>query len=538
MQVIHFFKKTNSVTLFLVALLLFSCGSVEKFNKHIETSISTEDLIRDVNYVQKKLVKLHPSLYWYITEQELNSKFDSLRANLKDPLTPNEFFFKISPIVASVRQGHMGLNPLTKKLKKKEAKILSNAGTGPLSQFKMIWVDDKMYVLENKSRDSSIVNGSEIVAINEVSPKQIYSKYKNTYASDGYNTTFIPKQFQRRFSFFLVNEIGVQDSLNYVFKNADSTFSRAVKRFKEVPKKGDSLSQTQKNSIKLAQKSSAVKEKVRKEWEQKRIYGYDYVTKEFNKKLQFIGADSTVAYLKIKNFSTGKTKKVYEEVFAKIKQKQSKILIIDLRDNPGGRLNEIQKLYSYLVAEEFKFIDEPEVTSKTSLFANYFNQLPIISYPITVPLYPVFAAVLLSKTKKKEDGKFYYKINSSKPMQSNPLHFNGEVYVLINGGSFSASCIISSNLQATGRAVFVGEETGGTFNGTVAGRMPVLELPNSKLPLRLGLMDIRPFHKTAQEGRGIMPNVEVIPTLGQRLNGDDPELEYVLKTVSQGSQSK
>lgn len=534
----HFYKKTNRAVAFLVCAVLFGCGSVEKYNKHIQTSIPAEDLIKDVNFVQKKLVKLHPSLYWYITEQELNSKFDSLRANLKEPLTPNEFFFKISPVVASVRQGHMGLRPLTKKLEKKEAKILSKAGTGPLSQFKMIWENDKMYILENKSPDSTIVKGSEVVAINEVTPQQIFSKYKNTYTSDGFNTTFIPKIFEKRFSSYLVNEMGVQDSLNYDFKNADSTYSKAVKRFKEEAKKGDSLSQTQKDSIKLARKSPEAKEKAKKEWEQKRIYGYDYVAKEFNKTLQFLGADSTVAYLKIKNFSTGKTKKVYEEVFAKIKEKQSKTLIIDLRDNPGGRLNEIQKLYSYLVAEEFKFIDEPEVTSKTSLFANYFNQLPIISYPVTVPLYPVFATVLVSKTKKKDDGKYYYKIKSSKPMQSNPLHFDGEVYVLINGGSFSASCIISSNLQATGRAVFVGEETGGTFNGTVAGRMPLLELPKSKLPLRLGLMDIRPVHRTEQEGRGIMPNVEIIPTVEQRLSGVDPELEYVLSTVSTSPQTK
>jgi len=534
---IHSFKKTNSVTLFLVTLLLFSCGSVEKYNKHIETAIPPEDLIKDVNYVQKKLVKLHPSLYWYISKEELNSKFDSLRSNLNEPLTPNEFFFKISPVVASVKQGHMGMRPLSKKLEKKEAKALRKAGMGPLSQFKTIWEDKKLLVLENKSKDSSIVKGSEIVSINDLKPQDIYSKYVNTYASDGYNTTFIPRQFNRRFSSFLVNEIGVQDSLSYVFKNADSTYTRTIKRFKEEPKKADSLSQTQKDSIKLARKSPEAKEKLKKEWEQKRMYGYDYENKEFNKTLKFIGVDSTVAYLKIKNFTTGKTKKVYEEVFQKIKEKKSETLIIDLRDNPGGRLNEIQKLYSYLVTEEFQFIDEPEVTSRTSLFSNYFNNLPIISYPVTVPLYPVFATVMLSKTTKR-DGKFYYKIKSSKPMEANPLHFDGKVYVLINGGSFSASCIISSNLQATGRAVFVGEETGGAFNGTVAGRMPLLELPKSKLPLRLGLMDIRPIHKTEQKGRGIMPNVEIIPTAEQRVNGEDPELEYVLKTVSEASQTK
>jgi hypothetical protein len=42
--------------------------------------------------------------------------------------------------------------------------------------------------------------------------------------------------------------------------------------------------------------------------------------------------------------------------------------------------------------------------------------------------------------------------------------------------SFSASSLISSNLKVQ-KSNFVGEETGGAFNGTVVGFMPVVELP-------------------------------------------------------------
>lgn len=66
-------------------------------------------------------------------------------------------------------------------------------------------------------------------------------------------------------------------------------------------------------------------------------------------------------------------------------------------------------------------------------------------------------------------------------------HFNGEVYVLINGGSFSATTLLAANLKSSGRAVFVGEETGGAYNGCVAGSLPVYTTPNSKLPFRMGV---------------------------------------------------
>jgi hypothetical protein len=49
--------------------------------------------------------------------------------------------------------------------------------------------------------------------------------------------------------------------------------------------------------------------------------------------------------------------------------------------------------------------------------------------------------------------------------QLSPNAFKGKIYVMING-SFSASSLISSNLK-TPKVTFVGEETGGAFNGTM-----------------------------------------------------------------------
>ena len=102
------------------------------------------------------------------------------------------------------------------------------------------------------------------------------------------------------------------------------------------------------------------------------------------------------------------------------------------------------------------------------------------------------------------------------------------MYVLINGGSFSASSIISSNLKGSKKATFVGTETGGADNGCVAGIMPVWTLPHSKLDLRFGLMTCEAPYKAEQDGRGIFPDKAITPTLIDRINGTDPELEWVL----------
>jgi C-terminal processing protease CtpA/Prc len=109
--------------------------------------------------------------------------------------------------------------------------------------------------------------------------------------------------------------------------------------------------------------------------------------------------------------------------------------------------------------------------------------------------------------------------------------FKGKIYVLINGGSFSASSILSTSLQGSKRAFFVGEETGGAYNGTVAGFMPKIKLPNSEIQIRTGIMMMESKFKTTTQGRGIFPDKEITPTIEDRIKENDPELDWILKDI-------
>ena len=61
--------------------------------------------------------------------------------------------------------------------------------------------------------------------------------------------------------------------------------------------------------------------------------------------------------------------------------------------------------------------------------------------------------------------------------------------------------------------------------------MPVIKLPESDIKIRVGLMLIAPHYKTENEGRGIFPDKEIIPTIQDRINGADPEMEWVLNDI-------
>jgi len=499
--------------LFLV-LVCSSCVSVSHFNEHLNDPRSVESLRADVDFAHRKLKKLHPSLYRYISKEALDFKFDSLKSTLQTPMTSNDFFFRLSPVIASVRQGHTRLFPLGKKWTFKEQQKIISIGSSPLTKLSLGWFNNNLYLIEKTPLDSTLKAGTELISIDSVQPQELFEKYRPTFASDGFNTTFQDRFLFKNFAKYQFFEKGLKDSILCQVKWKDST------RFvwlKQPP---------------LEKKKTISSKALRTE---KRIQGFDNRTQKHSKTLRFADADSTIALLSIRDFTKGKYRTFYKESFQTIDSVHSKTLIIDLRDNTGGDIADIRSLFSYLSEKPFRLVTPPMVNSKTSLWPNPFKNIesPIqLAFRIlSLPGLVIYDALHFINTYRGKDGHYYLKYASSKIKQPQPNRFKGEVYVLINGCSFSAASVLSSNLKGSGRATFVGEETGGSTNSCVAGNMPSFKLPGSKLQLTFGLLEISTPYTTIPDGRGIMPDVSIKPTLADRLKGVDPELEWVLETL-------
>ena len=522
-----FMKKILPV---LLVLILASCSSVKNHNAHLNDLISVDKLKADVDVTYKKMKDLHPKLYWYISEKSLTFKFDSLKSTITQPLKSYDFYKKLAPIVGAVGQGHMIVLAKTKLYDKATIAAKKKMGIGPLSQFEFELFDNKMYVSKNKSYDKSIKVGTEVLEVNGKKTQDYLKEYNTFFTSDGYNKTFKKNRLPRWFGRFFTNENGSKDTLNYTFKFRDSIKNIAIYR-KVVDtagtgkKKEKILTDFENEKAKIAAK--ALKNK-------KKVEGFDPETKEYRRNLRFIEKDSTIAVMKIRGFSIGDSDAFYEESFKKIQDYKSKTLIIDLRYNGGGRLLEIKDLYSYLAEKDFIFLKESPVASKTSLWHADYLKGAWYWLPLKITAAPIVYGIEYFSVHKKEDGNHYLSM-MTKPKPIKETAFKGKIYVLINGGSFSASSIISSNLQGSKRATFVGEETGGAYNGTIAGQMPNEKIPNSGLKLHVGLIGCIPYYQTEKEGRGIFPDVEIIPTLQDRINDVDPEMNWVLNDIKKNS---
>ncbi|MDQ1263167.1 MAG: carboxyl-terminal processing protease [Campylobacterota bacterium] len=162
-------------------------------------------------------------------------------------------------------------------------------------------------------------------------------------------------------------------------------------------------------------------------------------------------------YIRVTNFD----KKVVSEVSKAIKQykETTKGIVLDLRNNPGGLLDQAVGLVDL-------FVDSGDIVSQ--------------------------------KGRKKSDDEVYT-AKSSTTITKVPL------VVLINGGSASASEIVSGALQDHKRAVVVGQNTFG--KGSVQVVLPITDEEAIKLTIARYYL---PSGRTIQ-AVGVKPDIEVFP---------------------------
>ena len=339
-------------------------------------------------------------------------------------------------------------------------------------------------------------------------------------------------------------DVGRTDSITLHLQKADSTFTQPVHYiFKnELDKKvdNDTISEKTENDtiVKKPKKltRSEKKEKRIKDREERRFNnkrGYNRLKDKSIREFRMVGVVSSIAYLKIRGFSGGHrwSKKFYEETFHAIDSLGSKSLILDLRDNTGGSLKEIGNLYGYLTNSEYTLVNPLETkrrlietrtmwSGRPTLIGNFFR---VLATPVTI-VYD-----LIKVRNKNGKTASYYKY--TKPQMPKPNAFKGDIYVLINGLSFSASSVLSHNLHGSKRATFIGEETGGAYNSTVAGTYLSRYLPNSKIFVPVWMMNFESDYKEEPDGYGIKPDIELQPNLEDFLNEKDTVLEKALDEI-------
>lgn len=466
----------------ILLLFLFSSASAQKI-------LSPGEFNTDLERLHGLLLKYYPGLYYYESADRFSARMDSLRET--DSLSVLEAYRRFSLLTSEIQDLHLSVG-LPPRYFGKDIRVL------PLILRKF---GNDFYVHYNQSDDSTLVRGTLIRSLDGVPPIADFYRFRTLYGADFGNLYSKNYYAERNFSGLYTRWYGKRDSVEIRYRlpgdsseHRDSlkflppktAMARLTKRYKNVRRKNfdleitDSLSRTAKLDI-----------------------------------TTFKGRKSLFP------FTENKFRKQLKRSFREIEADSIRNLILDLRGNGGGAVVNVERLISYLSPTPFRIYDSVYITRAgfRKIFRPYLGVTAL--------------AGRLYLNRKTENG--YYRSYVTEKKKSKPVRRHGyrnRLFVLMDGGSYSATTFTISLLRNLDRGIFVGTPPGGANWGSFAGQFYSAKLPNSDIRVRLPLMKL--VHSTEGLKHSdffVQPDFYVEQSFEDFLQRKDTPVEFIKQLI-------
>jgi len=451
-------------SLFVVVFLTQSC--VRSKASLMTKKYAPEALQRDAAILKDVILQMHPAVGVYKPRSYYESLFKDYLSSIKDSLTEREFRIKTKLVLDELHCGHTEVL-YSKELYKQVKPMKFN-----FSPYIFLPVNDKAYMIANlnKKQDSVIRKGAEIVSINGVPVDSMLRYSKRFISADGYSFSGKNHFVQLGFNNYYPSLFGRPDTftVQYMEGREKKSLSYPAIKLKTLP------------MLPLGAKDDSLYKKFRRA----------------KIKYRYLDDDKETMVLRIEKFSHNSDARTYRKIFKKLKNNGTENLVIDLRNNGGGSLANSYRLLSYLVD-----------SSSAQTLRTHVKNYPYRKYTrgnMAFKFTRLAYRIIGTKKTVNDTDHFVYTI---KPRKRN--HYDKKIIVLLNGGSFSASCLVAAYLKNNKRTIFIGEESGGTIEGCNAGITPYYKLPNTRIRVRVPAFRVLNDLTDKPTGRGIIPDYQI-----------------------------
>ncbi|HEX8677907.1 MAG TPA: S41 family peptidase, partial [Segetibacter sp.] len=422
---------TKIPKLLIVLFLVFL--SVEGFSRATTAKFTVEQLKEDYRLLLTSLKEAHPGLYRYTPKEEFEKQARLIENKLDHPMTEEDFYKLVMPLIANIKCGH------TKWHRQDKPDDRYPFVTENIFPLKLYFVDNKAYVVKSYGKGKSIPAASEIVSINGKNTREIIKQLRPYITIDANVQSALYEELNSSFNGYYASFIANTPFYQIEYKVANKQLKA---RLKGVTL--DAIRKTEGNTKKKNQLPLRLSKPTR-----------------------------DVAILTIERFYVNNNEPDYykfiDSVFAALKTENIQNLIIDVRYNEGGIEEYGGYLYSYLSHKDFVYYKKITLAQKDEFSFKKYAWLP--------EKYDQARQLIQEK-----DGEFLWPMQEYLQQKSpKPNAFNGKVYMLTNGFSFSVTSELAAVVHHNKRAVFVGEETGGAYYGDNSGVFTSVTLPNTKL---------------------------------------------------------
>ena len=446
-------------------------------------TVTPQQMKEDLDYLNKYLKKWHPTYYAYTKKEQMDAFYNGLKDSCADTITASAFRATVRKAINQVHCGHMGAFGFKGA---RQAKPFDSLRLFPLK----LWVlDNRLFIKSRPQKDSVLAIGDEILAINGKNAHDLITETAELAVTDGLNTTHKMYSLQSNFYVYHFFLFGEQSNYEVTIKNKTGETSIVnikgtleKEAFKEV--------KINKDSANCVIKGNAVA-----------LYKTEF--------------DSSTMIVDIDNFNGAWQGITFRKIFKYLRVNKTKNLIIDLRDNGGGNVFKGNKFLTYLLDQAVL----PMVISRK---------------PNLTMLNPRFKGGLLERT-----APLFFMLNPLQYPNKNGWnhcflffkkyrnHFDGNVYVMTNGATFSMASYVATYLKYKKQAVTVGEETGGSeyaSRGMASGR---IKLPNSAIKVHLNVYQLKHLIGIEDKAHGLIPTFPIHYSIEDKMSETDLEMEKI-----------
>jgi hypothetical protein len=498
---------SNRLTLFccqLLMLLLVSCTSSRQSFSPAK-KYSPVQLQKDYSIFRGALEESHPGLYWYTPKQEMDQYFAWGGNQLRDSMTMEEFRKVLSYVAARINCGHTAVRSSKAYARYRDTNAVN---IFPLSI--KVWPgenpfqDDTAVVAANLIRkDTVLKRGVVVKKINNLPLPVIIDTLCRYISSDGYNLTYKYQSLSNRGGFGFAYSSVFGNRENYFIDYVDNSGNEKSVLLPAYNPKNEPQNR---NVIARPIQQTPVERK-----EDFRSLSRNFRVDSVNK-IGFMELASFGRNLRLRSF--------FRTSFRRMRKEKLTHLVMDVRNNGGGSVTNSTQLTKYLADKKFKVADSLFANSRKSRYKKYISN------------YPVNHWFMVFMTRKKDDGKYhfgYFERHWFSPKKKNC--FNGRVYILTGGNSFSATTLFTQAVKEQENVTVVGEETGGAAYGNSAWLIPDVTLPQTGIRFRLPLFRLVMSKNIPKDGKGIQPEVEAKPTIEAIRKGADYKMLRVMELI-------
>jgi hypothetical protein len=498
---------TYNYKLLLITLTVMSsisaCTSSKKVAYNVHKKYAPSQIQYDFSLLQKILEREHPSTYWHTPKPLMDSIFTTAKTLLNDSLTEFEFRKIVAQVVSNVKCGHTSVRG-----SKGFDKWLSTANLSYFPFGMRVFSDTMIATYNLYRKDTLIPRGSIIQSINGINSNTIMQHMYSFISTDGDANNFKNLRISNNFPFYYL--MAMDSAKTYNVQYLDSVGNSKEIKFTHFKRPPPDTTKTPKPKV-VIPKVVVPKVVVKKPTKEQR--------RQLIRKINIDTVNST-AVLILTSFSGGKQQQFFKTAFANLQKLQIKNLVIDVRNNGGGLVANATALSKYFITKKTTIADSVYTNKRMSKYNKYIKRR--FWFGLSTYFF----------TNKKNDGNYHFGWFSRKKIKPKKHHhFDGKVYAITGGYSFSATTLFLHYIQPLANVTTVGETTGGSAYGNTAIYIPDLTLPNTKIKVRMPMFRLVMNKNATTLGQGIAPQIYVPPTPLTMKKGNDNKLEKVLELI-------